>query len=74
MDKDYAAYQRKMVDTARIMDTLSLTGEQFKAEVVNYFANAEEDKFSPLAQRVKHEIGQTTSAPGEDEDEEEEKR
>lgn len=56
------------------MDTLSLTGEQFKAEVVNYFANAEEDKFSPLAQRVKHEIGQTTSAPGEDEDEEEEKR
>mmetsp|Transcript_7102 Transcript_7102/g.12885 ORF Transcript_7102/g.12885 Transcript_7102/m.12885 type:complete len:251 (-) Transcript_7102:108-860(-) len=66
VDKDYAAYQGRMAATGRILDTLSLSGEQFKKEVVDYFARAEEDKFSPLAQRVKHKEAQqpqTTSQP-----------
>eukprot|EP00435_Cladocopium_sp_Y103_P020037 s1766_g4.t2 len=41
-----------MHDTGEMLDRLSLSGEQFKKEVVDYFANAETDRFSPLAVRV----------------------
>lgn len=52
VDTDYAVYRGRMHDTGEMLDRLSLSGEQFKKEVVDYFANAETDRFSPLAVRV----------------------
>ncbi|CAK9021202.1 Uncharacterized protein SCF082_LOCUS15240 [Durusdinium trenchii] len=52
VDSDYAKYRGLMHSTGVTLDGLSLAGEKFKKEVVDYFANAETDKFSPLAMRV----------------------
>ena len=52
VDTDYATYRGRMHDTGEMLDRLSLSGQQFQKEVVDYFADAETDRFSPLAVRV----------------------